>query len=910
MTDRSLFSIASQSLRERFSSILPRERILDDALSLTAIATDASFYQIYPQIILDVLSSDEMVRVLEVCARDRLPVTYRAAGTSLSGQALGEGVLIRIARGWRGIRVLDDGFRIALEPGVIGATANRALKKFQRKIGPDPATIQSCMIGGIAANNSSGMCCGTDQNTYRTMDSMKLMLVPEKDGTAALLDTGDQASREAFRARHASLLEKLSQLRAEVYAQPELLELIRKKYKIKNTMGYSLNSLVDFEDPIDILSHLMIGSEGTLGFISEITYQTVPDYRHRSCALLFFETLGDACRAATRLKSVPVVAAELMDRTSLKKVEDKPGMPAILKGLDPKVAALLIETRAEDGDTLATQVQAIERLFPEFKLAHAPYFSADPVVYETWWNIRRGLFPSIGKGRIAGTTVIIEDVAFPMEGLAEATEALVGLLKKHGYEEAILFGHVLDGNFHFCFAQDFNASSEVARYAGLMAGLGELVTSRSGSLKAEHGTGRNMAPFVELEWGSEAYSLMKRLKRAIDPLSIFNPGVMLNESPTVHLEDLKTTPKVDSLIDECIECGFCEVHCPSVDLTVTPRQRIAAFREFTRTGDARYESLMQYPVEQTCAADGLCSVACPVSIDTGAFVKKYRARKRSFDGIAKIIARYFSLALSCVHFGLRFLSRFKREIPRAAPPFQVLPSQGFNQKVVYLPSCISRTMGSARVDADPRSLPEVMHSLFKKAKVDVLYPENLPSTCCGLPFESKGFPVQGDEKAHELEKALLQASQNGLYPIISDTSPCTQHLKKKLDPRLKILDSVEFMHDLILNARLPVQQTDRSVAVHVTCSAVHMGISQKLISLAEACSTRVTVPIDVGCCGFAGDKGFTHPELTRSALSKLSEQVKGRCGQGFSNSRTCEIGLTRESEISYQSIAYLVDQVT
>lgn len=898
------------SLRGKFSSILPRERILDDALSLTAIATDASFYQIHPQIILDVLSTDEMLRVLEVCSRERMPVTFRAAGTSLSGQALGEGVLIRLARGWRGLRVLDDGNRIALEPGVIGAHANRALKKYDRKIGPDPSTIHSCMIGGIVANNASGMCCGTDQNTYRTMDSVKLILALEKG--PVFLDTGDESSRESFRENHRDVLNALSSLRREVYAKPILLELIQRKFKIKNTLGYSLNALVDFEDPIDLLAHLMVGSEGTLGFISEITYRTVDDFRHRTCALLFFETLPDACRAATQLKTARIVAAELMDRISLKKVEDKPGMPTLLKTLPANTAALLIETRAPNAEVLKAQVEELNRLLPGFKLVRAPEFSSDPKVYETWWNIRRGLFPSVGRGRPAGTTVIIEDVAFPIESLAPASEDLVQLFRKHGYEEAILFGHVLDGNLHFSFAQDFNSKKEIDRYAGLMAGLGELVAVKwKGSLKAEHGTGRNMAPFVELEWGAEAYSLMKRIKAILDPNGILNPGVVLNESPTVHLEALKTTPKVDPLIDECIECGFCEVQCPSRDLTVTPRQRIAAFRELARRPERarEYEALMQYPVEKTCAADGLCAIACPVSIDTGVMIKQYRAKRRRFDGFAKLSARFFALALRGVRVGLGFLSIFNRSMPKAAPRLQKGKATLSSRKIVYFSSCISRTMGAASNDHDSRSLPEVMQSLFRKANLEVIDPEAIDSACCGLPFESKGFPVQDEFKLRELERALFLASENGKYPIVSDTSPCTHHLLKKLDPRLKILDSVEFLHDLILNHELEPRATDESLAIHVTCSATEMGLSQKLIEIAKACSTQIVVPEDVGCCGFAGDKGFIHPELTRSALKNLAPQVKA-CSQGFSNSRTCEIGLSRESKIPYQSIAYLVDRNT
>jgi len=908
--------MSSKNLRALFSPVLPKERIHDDALSLTAVATDASFYQLRPRILLDVLTSEEMLRVLDLCARERLPVTFRAAGTSLSGQALGEGVLVRIARGWRGIRVSRQGTRITLEPGVIGAQANRALKPYARKIGPDPATIHNCMIGGIVANNASGMCCGTDQNTYRTMESLKVTLVLKhsSDLRPVTLDTGDADSRVRFAREHSDVLNTLAAMRDEVSTDSALADRIRRKYRIKNTLGYSLNALVDFEDPIEILAHLMVGSEGTLGFVSEITYRTVEDFPHRSCALLFFKTLSDACQAAARFQSLPIQAAELMDRTSLRKVEDRPGMPAVLKTLDPSTAALLIETRAPDTGTLAAQVEVISQALEGLDLAKAPEFSSDSKVYERWWDIRRGLFPSVGRGRKPGTVVVIEDVAFPVESLAQATEDLVRLFREHGYEEAILFGHALAGNLHFSFAQDFQSPAEVKRYASLMSGLADLGVRWDGSLKAEHGTGRNMAPFVEREWGAKAYSLMKRIKTVLDPSGIFNPGVLLNDSPTVHLESLKTIPAVDPLIDECIECGFCEVHCPSRDLTVTPRQRIAAFRELARQGHDRalareYESRMQYAVEKTCAADGLCATACPVAIDTGVMVKRYRARRRRVQWIARFVSLRFSTVLRLARIGLRVGSWVNRALPRPASAVQIASGSPAKMTVVYFPSCISRTMGASHEVQDARSLPQVMNSIFQKAGVEARVPEGVASRCCGLPFESKGFPDEDERQWKTLERELLKASENGRYAVVSDTSPCTQHLKKKLDPRLRIVDSVEFLHELILNGALKPKPTDEAAAIHVTCSAVEMGLTSTFAEVARACSNRVIVPEDVGCCGFAGDKGFTHPELTRSALKPLRGQLQG-CHRGFSNSRTCEIGLSREAEIPYQSLAHLVDQVT
>ena len=203
--------------------------------------------------------------------------------------------------GWQGYEVNADASEIRLQPGMIGEQANRYLAPFNRKIGPDPASINAAKIGGIAANNASGMCCGRAQNSYHTLAGMRIIFA---DGT--LLDTRDSASRHAFERSHRTLLEGISALAKRVKKTPALVDRIRHKYRLKNTTGYSLNALVDFDDPIEIIQHLMIGSEGTLGFIAEITYKTVPEHLHKATALALFPDIETACHGVEILKSKAV----------------------------------------------------------------------------------------------------------------------------------------------------------------------------------------------------------------------------------------------------------------------------------------------------------------------------------------------------------------------------------------------------------------------------------------------------------------------------------------------------------------------------------------------------------------------------------------------------------------------------
>ncbi|WP_225809710.1 FAD-binding and (Fe-S)-binding domain-containing protein [Halomonas lysinitropha] len=940
---------AWRELKDALAATIPAERLIDDPLRTLAYGTDASFYRLIPQLVVRPQNEAELQRTLAECRERELPVTFRAAGTSLSGQAVTDSVLIQMGRGWRDHEILDEGKAICLQPGVIGARANQLLAPYGRKIGPDPASIASCMVGGIAANNASGMCCGTAQNSYRTVRDIRVILA---DGS--LLDTADADSVAAFRASHGELLAGLERLAAETCDNAELAEKIRHKYRLKNTTGYALNSLVDFSDGIEILKHLMIGSEGTLGFISTITYDTVVDEPLKAAALAFFPDMGTTCRATIALKQSPVSAVELMDRAALRSVQDQPGMPEVLKTLPEGAAALLVDVRGNDEAELDARMQAVQATLEGIQALEPVTFTRDADAYALYWKIRKGLFPAVGAVRETGTTVIIEDVAFPIERLDEGVLALTDIFHRHGYRDAILFGHALEGNLHFVFPQGFEKPGEVERYQALMDEVAQLVgVEYGGSLKAEHGTGRNMAPYVELEWGPEAYALMWEIKALFDPGNLLNPEVILSRNPTLHLENLKPLPAADEIVDKCIECGFCEPVCPSTDLTLTPRQRIVIRRELARlealgsqatdadrTRMKELEEAYVYQGIDTCAATGLCATQCPVGIDTGEMVRQLR-HERAVDKapLARRIGRHFSGATRVARGGLNAagaartvlgvnlmekmstgarrlsgdrLPQWSPALPRSAS-IRVLESvtsgDASRDKVVYLPSCATRIFGAAHDDkVEARSVMEITLALLDKAGYEVVLPEMIGHLCCGMAFQSKGQFEEAAHKGRELNRELLMASQNGRFPVLCDTSPCTLQMRKHLDERLEMLEPVAFAHDHLL-PRLAITPLDERVAVHVTCSSTRMGLDDKFVRLARACANEVVVPAGIDCCGFAGDKGFNTPELNAVALEGLAEEV-AECSAGYSNSRTCEIGLSQHGGIPYRSIFSLLDRAS
>jgi len=931
-----------KELYQQLIQTIDPKRMYHDPLHTLAFGTDASFYRLIPKLVIKVKNEQEVSLILRETSKLSIPVTFRAAGTSLSGQAISDSVLVIAGNEWKGYRIDSDGMKIHLQPGLTGGKANLLLSPFGRKIGPDPASINAAMIGGIAANNASGMCCGISENSYKTVAGIRLVFA---DGT--VLDTSDSQSKEQFIKTHPQFIDDIAEMTNSVKANEQLAERIAHKFKMKNTTGYSLNALIDFTDPFDVIEHLMIGSEGTLGFISEITYKTVIEHPFKASSLMIYPDIENACHAVSLLKFAPVAAVELIDRAGMRSVENQEGMPAYLKTLNPNACAILVETRAMDKDLLNKQMKEILDIIHEIQPEKPILFTTIPSETDLLWKIRKGLFPSVGAMRKTGTTVIIEDVAFPVSRLAEATLDLQRLFQKWDYKEAVIFGHALEGNLHFVFTQDFGVESEINRYSNFMTDVSDMVVSKyDGSLKAEHGTGRNMAPFVEMEWGKDAYKLMKRIKQIFDPNNLLNPGVILNEDPEAHLKNFKPIPAASEKIDKCIECGFCEPTCVSAELTLTPRQRIVVYREMMHLKNTGHEPHVlasltknfEYEVNETCATDGLCATSCPVKIDTGKLVKSLRTENIGsgqdnavwiadrMAGVTSFVRSALSIVgvfhsilgtpvMSALSGGIRTISANKiplwnKYMPRGAKTIHVNKPQSpdLTRKVVYFPSCINRAMGVSAEHAGEKELSEKMVELINKGGYEVIYPENLNSHCCGMAFLSKGYTEAGMKKTNELETALLKASENGKYPVLCDMSPCLFTMKENMSSNLKLYEPVEFILEYLL-PNLEIVPLTETITVFPVCSMKKMGLEGKLVQLAEKCAKKVVVPV-TNCCGFAGDRGFSFPELNKHGLRDLKNQIPKEVTQGYSTSRTCEIGLSLHSGISHQSIVYLVDRVS
>ncbi len=934
------------SLATELSRHLGEDAVSTRALDRYALAHDASHYLLVPELVVRPTSSEQVASVLSACDAVAAPVTFRAAGTSLSGQSVSDAVLVDVRRHFEGVEVLDDGRRVRVRPGSTVRAVNARLASFGAKVGPDPASEGACTMGGVIANNSSGMQCGTALNSYATTESMVIVL---PSGT--IIDTGDPQASRHLRTVEPDIWHGLARLRSRVLGNPESTATIQRLFSMKNTMGYGINALLDFDDPVDILAHLMIGSEGTLGFVAEAVMRTVEVPTHSSTGLLVFEDLAAATGAVPQLLETGTATAELLDAASLRVSQSDPDCPRQISDLHvDRHAALLVEYHAmspgELADKSARAAPALASLaVADFELTSHSSEQA------RLWRVRKGLYSAVASARPPGTNALLEDVSVRADLLGATCISLTDLFDRHDYRHSVIFGHAKDGNVHFLLNERFDDPPSLRRYEAFTHDMVDLVLGNGGSLKAEHGTGRIMAPFVRRQYGDELYDVMRQIKALIDPRGLLNPGNVLSEDPSSYLRDLKPNHSVEEEVDRCVECGFCEPVCPSRDLTLTPRQRIVLRRDIVAArsrGDEALASELErdydYEGVQTCAVDGMCVTACPVSINTGDLVRRLRRESvgRVQDSLWAVAAHGWRGVTTAGGLGLTVAAAMPSSLPRGATGLgravvgtdivplydDRLPRGGPSRPkvvddaadAVFFSACIGTMFGpeaAARAeggagsgghDADPTSRPGAAQAFLRLCEMSgqrLRTPAALAGLCCGTPWKSKGLSRGYDVMAAKVVPALREASDHGRLPIVVEASSCAEGLVEMLAdraPDLRVVDAVSFVADRVLSA-VEIPEKQASLVVHPTCSGQRAGTTEALLRVARAVADDVVVPASWGCCAFAGDRGLLHPELTEAATRREAEEVRRLDADAYvSSNRTCEIGMTRATGRRYYGV--------
>ncbi|HEV1996720.1 MAG TPA: FAD-binding and (Fe-S)-binding domain-containing protein [Candidatus Dormibacteraeota bacterium] len=911
------------------------------ALDLHANAHDASHFLLIPQAVVVAGNADEVGQLLRASAAQGVPLTFRSGGTSLSGQAVTDGVLVDVRRNFKSIEVLDNGARVRVQPGVTVRALNARLAPYGRKFGPDPASEGSCTIGGVVANNSSGMACGTVDNTYKTLESVTVVL---PSGT--VVDTGAPDADERLRTLEPELHDGLLRLARRVRGNPASVATIQHQFSMKNTMGYGVNSLLDFERPADILAHLIVGSEGTLGFVADAVFRTIPVLTHVTTALLVFADLEAANTALPALVETEAATLELMDAVSLKVGQALPGTPRVI--LDLSVldhAAMLVEYHADSAERLAELEHVGVELLDRLPLSAPAAFSADSVARAQLWHLRKGLYAAVAGARRQGTTALLEDVVVPVPALGRTCIELIKLFDKYSYRNSVIFGHAKDGNVHFMLTDGFTAKEELDRYSAFTEDMVDVVLGEGGSLKAEHGTGRVMAPYVRRQYGDELYDVMREVKLLFDPAGMLNPGVLMNDDPRAHLCHIKTAPPVAEEVDRCVSCGYCEPVCPSRNITLTPRQRIVTLRAIEQAkldGDralvAELERDYEYSAVQTCAVDGMCQTACPVNINTATLVK--RLRRRDAGPVANGLWGAAATSWGTVTVGAGRALDVVRKVPIGVvlPPNKVaravlgadtvplysaeLPSGGSARKrpvppgepqAVYFPACVGTMFGPA-VDSSP-GIQASFERLCERADITLLVPPGIDGLCCGTPWSSKGLAAGETIMRRKTRAALRVATRDGQLPIVCDASSCTEGLRNTIETDtseqpMTVIDSVEFALRHIVPT-LPDHARLESLALHPTCSSTRIGINASLEEVARGVAEHVQIPETWGCCAFAGDRGMLHPELTASATQEQAADVAAMGATAHAScNRTCELGMTRATGEPYRHVLEILEELT
>jgi D-lactate dehydrogenase len=919
-------------------------RITTRAIDRVAYASDASHFLLTPQAVITAADAAEVAAILRAASATGSPVTFRSGGTSLSGQASTDGILVDTRKAFRRIDVLDGGARVRAQPGATVRQVNARLARHGHRLGPDPASEVACTIGGVVANNSSGMACGIIENTYRTLESMVFVL---PSGT--IIDTADPGANAHLKDAEPVLFEGLERLRRRVLGDSESVAIIRRQFSMKNTMGYAVNAFLDFETPVDLLAHLIVGSEGTLAFVAEATYVTVPLKSKIATTLAVFATLDDAARALPALVETKAATLELMDAASLRVGQSLADAPPQILGFEVDAeAALLIEYQAQEQDELDELVAPGARLLSQLALRAPAVLSQNAAERALAWKLRKGLYTSVAGARPSGTTALLEDIVVPVPSLAPTCESLQELFAQYGYGDSVIFGHAKDGNIHFMLTDRFEGDAAMGRFTGFTEAMVDLVLGAGGNLKAEHGTGRVMAPYVRRQYGDELCDVMRELKRLCDPRGILNPGVLIEEDLDAHLQNFKHPQPIEVEADRCVECGYCEPACPSKDLTLTPRQRIVVRRGIERARSHGDESLARelekdydYEGVQTCAVDGMCVTACPVLINTGDLVKRLRREDQNpvvaagWKAAATAwgpVTRAGSLALTAADRVPAGVVKAATTVGRAllgadtVPEYSAdLPGGGLGRAsrgrhlgsgdgdpvAVYLPACVNSMFGAS---GDGVGVTEAFVRLLDRAGVRMVVPDGIEAMCCSTPWTSKGFTAGRAIMADRVRTAVMAATDGGRLPVISDAASCTEgfaHIFDDAGLPVRTEDAVAFVARVVLPALGPVTPVVESLVLHPTCSSTQMGLNPALEQVAAAVAATTTVPDAWGCCAFAGDRGMLHPELTASATAAESAEVRGLDADAHAScNRTCEIGMTRATGKDYRHVLELLEEAT
>ena len=843
--------------------------------TITAYSSDGSIYSVAPHAVVPVNSNEDIISALITAKKDNLAVSVRGGGTGLSGGALGNGIVLDMS-GYNKILDIDVSKRMVLtQPGVIYDELNIFLKKFSLFFPPDPSSGDSCQIGGMLANNSSGPRSVKYGLTSDFVEELAVIRPPGKLITLKKLRL-DSTDLVTFLSKNPEY-QKIH----DILQRNKELILSRWPRVKKNSAGYNLRQVTEnLGRGILNLPALYVGSEGTLGVFVSAKLSLLPIPTEILTARLYFKSLVKAGEAALDIQPLGPSGLEMVDGSTL----DLIGRGKFK--ISPSAKALLL---VEFDDDIESKRENLEDLSRKLSLETAVEFATDPVSTAELWRARKAIVPTLYKRHPKKRPLpLIEDVSIPPEHIPSFIEFATSIFDSHHLTYGI-FGHIGDGNLHIRPLFDLNDPDDLKLATELYDKIYDKVIKIGGSTTAEHADGRLRAPLLRKLYGDEIYEIFRSIKHILDPDNILSPGVILSDDPFSKNIDYE---KIKSY---CAACGKCNGYCPAYDIfrreDFSPRGWL---RMINQSGESRRQ-LQKYL--SFCLNCKNCATVCPAGVDIASEIMKYRSISPSLLSRSVVpftdIESFLSLSLKLGRLAAPLMeSKSGKKLIGALGkiPF------GFDSEINFPPIAkvkLRKRYPDRIADrgdvalfhgcADNLLESSVGDSIFKvfdKLGLKVYMPEQ---KCCGLPYEVYGH------KDNLIKKAKFNiANLENFRAIITGCASCLLRLKEYKNLfedddlfRLRAEKIAKKCYDIsqllnLMNIDYSIFDNAETVGItyHNPCHLRAAGLHkepEKLLSKLN--NVRIIHPVYADrCCAQAGSYGFTHYQESKRMFEKKKEE--------------------------------------
>ena len=894
-----------------------RGAVRADAYTRHLFATDASMYAREPLVVAFPRDADDVAAAIQVAARLEVPVVTRGAGTSLSGQTTGQGIVLDTSRHMNAIRELDpQALRARVEPGVVQEDLNRAAQPLGLGFGPDTSTFNRATIGGMIGNNSSGSHSIVYGSTIEHVHELEVVL---SDGSRARFMPVDEAERA--RRSQAPALEG-----ALYRGLPEILrehrEAIANDYPKhwRQSGGYRLDRLAGGA-PFD-LARFVVGSEGTLVAITEATVGLVPLPKVRMFTVGHFDSVAEAIAATEDALELDAAAIELLDKAVLDLSRNKLEFRRLSQVLEGDPGALLYVTFfADDEPEAHDRLDALETAWRRHGHGYHALRAETPAEQDALTMVRKsalGLLMSASEG-MRRPAAFVEDTAVAPERLNDYVARFREVLDRHGLN-AGFYGHCSVGCLHIRPFVDPTAPGGVETMQAVAEEIVALVAEFDGVNSSEHGDGLVRSSFNRTVFGEDLYEAFREVKRLFDPHGCLNPGVMVDApAMTEHLRDPALPAPVPfktrlsfaehggmrAAADRCQRIGACRktgtgVMCPSYMATreeehATRGRANALVKALSSPdpraamGDERLHEILDLCLE--CKA---CKSECPLSVDMASLKSEFLSHYQDVHGVP-LRSRLFG--------AIRRLNRIGAELaPVSNLPARLPPARALLERTAGisrrrpLPRFAREHLvrwDRRRSAAGPGNRGEVVfladsfttytEPAIGRAAIELLeaagWRVRLESAgCCGRASISKGLLDQARDMAAAMVARLAPEAERGV-PIVGCEPSCLLTLREEHllllegDPRAeavarqaKLVEEllVEAIEDgaLRLDPASPV--SGRPITFHGHCHQKALAGTAATVALLERIPGAEVTELDAGCCGMAGSFGFEteHYELS------------------------------------------------